>query len=300
MIEEGQLNFIRNMISKYLMEDYMPFPINKSACYEWANGLGLKKGGETILYTGCSYQLASIGQKFDQLLPKIYKIKGIENFSNLGRKFLKIYDKRATEILRNIVSLLRKAEIDFGYLYENEPYSGTVLLEMGMLKEFYEYGKKLIDLFNSFKVKKIITVDPHTHYTLLRLKEKFSWNVEVKNYLEILVNNNKNLHSVSTEEYVFHDSCLYSRFLGMRDLIRNLIKSSGINLKEDELITGKETSMCCGGPLAPINKEISDKIAKNRAEALKTVSKKVLLACPFCYVNLSPYVESYDIAEVLK
>ncbi|ARM75572.1 (Fe-S)-binding protein [Acidianus manzaensis] len=298
MIEEGQLDFIRRLVFKYLMEDYMPFPVNKTSCYEWANGLNIKKGGETILYTGCSYQLASIGQKFDDFLPKIYKIKGIESLSTFGKKFLKIRDERAIKILKNISLLLKKANVDFGYLYEDEPYSGTILLEMGMLEEFKEYGKKLIDLFNSHGVKNIITVDPHTHYTLYRLKELLSFDVEIKNYLEIL--SGKDLHSTYKEEYVFHDSCLYSRFLGMRDVIREVIKNAGITIKEDDMITGKETSMCCGGPLAPINKEISEKIAKNRAESLKTVSKKVLLACPFCYVNLSPYVESYDIAEVIS
>lgn len=298
-VEEEQLRFIRRILTKSLMEDYLPFPVNKSVCHEWAKGLNVRKGGETILYTGCSYQLAGLGKMFDDFLPRLSKLKGVEALSGLAKKYLKMKDERSTKILRNIYSLL-KDKIEFGYLYEDEPYSGTILLEMGMLQEFKEYGKKVVDLFNSYNVKRIITIDPHTHYTLYRLKEMFSWNVEIENYLEILKGLNVTIPKVDETQYVFHDSCLYSRFLDMRDTIREVIRNLGITIKEDEMVTGKDTSMCCGGPLAPINKEVSDKIAKKRAEALKSVSNKVLLACPFCYANLSPYVEAYDIAEVVK
>lgn len=298
-VNEEQLRFIRKIVTKSLMEDFLPFPVNKSVCYEWAKGLDLKKGGEAILYTGCSYQLAGLGKTFDELLPRLSKLKGIEVLSGFAKKYLKLKDERSTKILRNIYFLL-KDKVEFGYLYEDEPYSGTILLEMGMLQEFKEYGKKLIDLFNSYNVKRIITVDPHTHYTLYRLKEMFSWSVEIENYLELLKKLNITIPRTDEMEYVFHDSCLYSRFLEMRNTIRDVVRNLGIKIKEDEMVTGKDTAMCCGGPLAPINKEVSEKIAKSRAEALKSVSKKVLLACPFCYANLSPYVEAYDIAEVIK
>lgn len=298
-VEEEQLRFIRKIVTKTLMEDYLPFPVNKSVCYEWAKGLDIKKGGETILYTGCTYQLANIAKMFDDFLPRLSKFKGVEALSGLAKKYLRMKDERTTKILRNVYSLL-KDKMELGYLYEDEPYSGTILLEMGMLQEFKEYGKKVIDLFNSYNVKRIITVDPHSHYTLYRLKEMFSWNVEIENYLEILKKLDVKVPISSENEYVFHDSCLYSRFLDMRDTIRDVIKNLGIKIKEDEMVTGRDTAMCCGGPLAPINKEISEKIAKKRAEALKSVSNKVLLACPFCYTNLSPYVEAYDIAEVIR
>ncbi|MEM4001563.1 MAG: (Fe-S)-binding protein, partial [Saccharolobus sp.] len=32
MIDEDQINFIRRNLLKYLMEDYLPFPVNKSVC----------------------------------------------------------------------------------------------------------------------------------------------------------------------------------------------------------------------------------------------------------------------------
>ncbi|QGA55257.1 (Fe-S)-binding protein [Sulfolobus sp. E5-1-F] len=298
MIDEDQLNFIKKNLMKYLMEDYLPFPVNKSVCHEWANGLNIRKGGATIIYTGCSYQLAELGKKFDEVLPTLSKFKGVEKFSSFLKVFYKPKDTRSYKILRNIASILKSSNVDFGYLYEDEPYSGTILLEMGMMDEFKEYAKKLVQLFDSYGVKRIITVDPHTHYTLYRIKEmnSSSWNVEIVNYFELI----KNVKVKGEGTFVFHDSCLYSRFLGMRNSIREVIKNSGIVLKEDEMVTGKETSMCCGGPLAPINKEISDKIARNRAEALKSVHNKVLLACPFCYANLSPYVEAYDFAEVVS
>lgn len=41
--------------------------------------------------------------------------------------------------------MLKKNGIDFGYLYEDEPYSGAILLESGFLYEFQKYGEKLRD-----------------------------------------------------------------------------------------------------------------------------------------------------------
>ncbi len=295
MIDNELLNFIKRTITKFLMEDYMPFPVNRSVCSEWANGMDIKKGlSEVVLFTGCSYQLAELGKKFDDILPSLARFKGIERFSSFTKAFYKPRNERANKIIKNIAYLLKNSGVDFSY-YEDEPYSGTILLELGMLDEFKQYAEKLVNFFETRGVKKIITVDPHTHYTLFRIKELYpSWNVNIVNYYELI----KGAKAEGT--YVFHDSCLYSRFLGMRDTIREVIKGSGIELKEDEMVTGKETSMCCGGPLAPINKDVSDKIARNRAEALKNVHNKVLLACPFCYANLSPYVEAYDFAEVVK
>jgi len=53
--------------------------------------------------------------------------------------------------------------------------------------------------------------------------------------------------------------------------------------------------------LGPVNMELSDSIAKYRAEKLLSVSQNVMVACPLCYQNLKPYVPSMkDVAEVIE
>lgn len=51
-----------------------------------------------------------------------------------------------------------------------------------------------------------------------------------------------------------HDSCLYSRYLGLRDAPRRLLnEAGGVARREDPYVTGGvATSMCCGGgPWSP-------------------------------------------------
>ncbi len=284
-------------IGKILVENldkyYMPFPVDKKVCSGWAKDL--PKGGNTIIYTSCMYQIEPAVGAFLKLLPSISSLKGLMPLARLVKPSKAQID-RAYRILNNIVNALKKSGIDVGYLYEDEPYSGAILLEMGFLEEFGEYAKRVVKLFKEKGIKRIITVDPHTHNALIRYKDFVNHDLEIVNYLE-LVNYTKEIKG----EYTIHDSCLYSRFLGLREKYRSLIEKSGIKLKEDEMITGKDTSSCCGGPLGPVDLKVSEKIAENRAKDLEKLSKKLLVVCPICYVTLLPHFngEIMDIAEVI-
>ena len=289
----NNLSEIGKILVDNLNRYYMPFPVDKKVCSEWAKDL--PKGGNTIIYTSCMYQIEPAVGMFLKFLPSISSFKGLMPLARLVKPSRSQLD-RAYKILNNIVKALEKSGIKPGYLYEEEPYSGAILLEMGFLKEFGEYAKKVVSLFKEKGVRKIITVDPHTHNALTRYQEFVKHDLEIANYLE-LVNYTKKVEG----EFTIHDSCLYSRFLGLREKYRGLIEKSGIKLVEDEMITGKYTSSCCGGPLGPVDLKVSEKIAENRAKDLEKLSKKLLVVCPICYVTLLPHFkgEIMDIAEVI-
>ncbi|WP_236753461.1 (Fe-S)-binding protein [Acidianus sp. HS-5] len=271
----------------------MPFPVDKRVCSSWAKDL--PRGGDTIIYTSCMYQIEPSVGTFLKLLPSISSLKGLMPLARVVKPS-KTQLERAYRILNNIVIALKKSGINTGYLYEDEPYSGAILLEMGFLDEFGEYARKVVKLFKEKGVKRIITVDPHTHNALTRYKEFVNHDIDVVNYLE-LVNYTKEVKG----EFTIHDSCLYSRFLGLREKYRELLRKSGIKLIEDEKITGKDTSSCCGGPLGPVDLKVSEKIAENRAKDLEKLNKKLLVVCPICYVTLLPHFsgEIKDISEVI-
>lgn len=289
----NNLSEIGKVLVDNLNKYYMPFPVDKKVCSGWANGL--PKGGETIIYTSCMYQIEPVVTKFLKLLPSISSLKALMPLAILVKPPKAELD-RAYKILNNIVLALEKSGIRPGYLYDEEPYSGAILLEMGFLEEFGEYAKRVVSLFKEKGVKKIITVDPHTHNALSRYQEFVKHDLEIVSYLE-LVNYTKRVEG----EFTIHDSCLYSRFLGLREKYRGLIKKSGIRLIEDEMVTGKDTSSCCGGPLGPVDLKVSEKIAENRARDLEKLSRRLLVVCPVCYVTLSPHFkgEIKDIAEVI-
>jgi Fe-S oxidoreductase len=283
-------------VVKGLLDGYMPLPVDKSACVAWAKGL--PRSGETILYTSYMYQLGSVFKSYAKLLERFSGVKFASRLAFMGGVLIKPKKdelERASLVLNNIVNLLKKSGLEFAYLYDEEPYSGALLLELGLLDDFRTYGKKLFEFFGSKGIKRVITVDPHTTNALLRLKALLKNDLEVVNYLQLV-------HpTMAKGRFVMHDSCLYSRYLGMGSQIRTVIRESGVTLVEDRMVTAQDTSTCCGAPVESVNEKLSEAIARTRAAKLSSVCEDVLVACPLCYQNLSPYLKSvHDLAEVVS
>ena len=294
-INKKRIQKMRDIIYQNLMESYLPFPLDTKLYSSWT--ADLPHGGDTVLYTSYMYQISGILKRYEALFPKIYRLN-IPRRLMTASKFLIKPDneelKRAFNILNSIKSMLSGNSLKFGYLYDQEPYSGALLLESGFINEYKEYGKKLYNFFSERGIKQIITVDPHTTNALKRYRDFIDFDIEVKNYLELV-------NFKGTGDYVIHDSCLYSRAMGMYGSIREKISNSGISASENYLVTGKEMGSCCGGPLSLVSTKDSEDISRSRAEKLLSVNKNVLVMCPLCYQNLAPYVGNIkDLAEVVS
>ena len=291
-----QLESIRDVMMDFLMKNYVPFPIDRSVCSAWTDSL--KKGGETIIYTSFMYQLSSLFRAYEKHLSTFARMGGSARLASLGKFFIKPDRddlRRGYRILSNISNLLLKNGIDHGYLYDDEPYSGGLLLELGMLDQFWEYGSRVLKLMKDHGVKQVITVDPHTTNAMNRLKEHFGADMEVHNYLTLIQKYS------GRGKFVFHDPCLYTRYDTIGGKIREIAGTAGVDLIEDRMVTSRDLGTCCGGPLGPVNMDLSDSIAKYRVEKLLSVSQNVMVACPLCYQNLKPYVSGMkDLAEVIE
>ncbi|GGT87713.1 Fe-S oxidoreductase [Sulfodiicoccus acidiphilus] len=276
----------------------MPFPTSKKVCTEWATDI--PRGGGTVIYTGCMYQLTPLTDLYANALPLLSKVEGAEKLYPLAMAITpsRVHRERAKRILQNVAAALKRSGVQFNYLYEDEPYSGTVLLELGFVEEFAEYAKRVMQHFNRLGVKKLITVDPHSHYAFSRYREFTNFDLEVVSYLQLI----RDLGTKVEGEYVVHDSCLYSRFLGLRETYRSLIKAAGASLKDDQLVTGPATSMCCGAPIGPLRKRESEAIASYRAAQLSSLGDKLVVVCPLCYLALSPHFKGkvMDLAELMS
>ena len=72
-------------------------------------------------------------------------------------------------------------------------------------------------------------------------------------------------------------------------------------VKTSHQFTGQSELDVTRIPLGPVNMDLSDSIAKYRAEKLLSVSGNVMVACPLCYQNLKPYISNMnDLAEVIE
>lgn len=293
---QQQLSLVRSVVFKELLESYMPLPIDKGACARWAEDI--PRSGGTIIYTSYMYQLGSVFKSYARLLERFSSVRFASRFASLGGLIVRPKKEeldRAALILNKIIALLKASDIAVAYLYDDEPYSGALLLELGFLDEFQAYGKRLLELFRGRGVKRVITVDPHTTNALLRLKGLLDDDLEVVNYLKLV------RPTKGGGTFVMHDSCLYARYMGMGGEIRGMLKGAGVSLLEHRMVTAQDTSTCCGAPVEAVSEDLSERIAKARAAKLTSVCEDVLVACPLCYQNLSPYVKSVrDIAEVVS
>ncbi|MCG2893013.1 MAG: (Fe-S)-binding protein, partial [Vulcanisaeta sp.] len=51
---------LREVVLSSLRDSGLPFPVDRSVCDGWREGLAFDEGVGTILYTSCLYQLAPV------------------------------------------------------------------------------------------------------------------------------------------------------------------------------------------------------------------------------------------------
>ena len=299
-----KLSDVISMIRDNMRKSGNPLGIDPRQCSSWAYGYGIPRGGPTIIYTSCMYQSIPYIVALTNLLEKVEGAPSA--LISFGRIFAKVINvaelvseslddlERYRSMVRNIALMIKKHGIDVGYLYEEEPYSGSLLYELGLEDDFIEHARKVAKIFREKGIKKAITIDPHTYYILSKVYPKYveGFSIEVSHYLEIL-----NLESLvkkqDVKEVVIHDPCLLARFMGIVEHQRKVLEGLGIPYKEPQR-SGRRTR-CCGGPLESISPRLSKKIGELRAEELASIGKKVVVLCPICFSNLSRISKAYGI-----
>ena len=300
-------------------------PLGMKTVYwtEWAKGLNLPRSGHTMLLTARMYQMLPY---IIQVVSLVSSAKpflsrgGLGAMVNLGNRFMgdQIIRLRALgsqnikakskNALRGIVSALSAVGQRPAYLYENEPYSGVLLYDLGLDEYIEEHIIKVYRLLKSHNVKKVIGVDPHTTFMLREIYPKYidNYDIEVKHYLEILSENDEALKKSCKKslenEFVIHDSCYMTRELGVIDQVRRISESIGITLIEPE--NTKLDTACCGGPIEYAFRDLTEKVSRTRIQELANISKNIIVECPICLINLRKYekemgIKVWDIGELL-
>jgi Fe-S oxidoreductase len=291
-------------------------PLSKKTATGWAKGLDLPRGGETVIYTGHMYQMIPAIDVISSQLAML-EDSFLTKFMGLGRLLNKFVSlsffmgltssseqmQMANQILRDVVGLLRDADVEFGYLYEDELYAGALLYDDGLDESFGEHAQRVTEHLKKLGVKRVITVDPHTTKTFRTAYPHYveDFDIEVLSYLEVLAQENPEAMEPINGEVVVHDSCVYARYENICEQPRKLLRAAGLSVQNPEL-AGKSTH-CCGGPLESIIPTEAHRIAGNRADQLEAKGKTVVTMCPVCLVNLrkaaGDRLEVNDIATTL-
>ncbi len=312
------LKFIRDMT----LEKKNPLGLSGDDCSKWAKDLGIPRGGDTVIYTSCMYQIMGYGEALTEFLTKLMgdpttsipikfsrlsmklKINPVKVLSAFGR------NKRFESVLLKAVKILQRIGIEFGYLYEEEPYSGTLLYEYGFHDDFADYARYVYSFLRSKGVKKIIVFDPHTADLFKTVYPEFvdGFDLEVELFIDILkeaISEGKiRLKASNGEKVTFHDPCHYAKYLGIVEEPRSIIRS----IKNIELIDharSGELSVCCGGPIESLYPKLSKFMARNRVEELlETGARKIIVACPICMANFERakglVKEKYEVEDLVE
>jgi len=300
-----------------LMKRKSVFKLSSRKATRWAKGLNIQRGGRTVIYTGHMYQLIpSISALASRM--SYFEDSWITSFFGLGRfanKFINLAPLMArsdsaeveyyNNILRNIAQLLQAASVDFGYLYEDEMYSGALVHDEGVDDAFIRHAHRVFELFKRNGVSSVITVDPHTTNMLRSVYPKYieGYKLQVRSYLEVLAESNVEPGPVFRDlDVTIHDSCVYARYEDIVNEPRELLRKAGATISEPEY-TGKLTH-CCGGPIESFFPGKAQTIAENRIEQLAATGGHIVAMCPICLVNLkhaarNKNIEIKDISEYL-
>lgn len=198
----------------------------------------------------------------------------------------------AKELEENYKKLLKECGIDFIMLKDKEVCCGRPILNSGHKKEAIELAKKNFKVFKEHNVKKIITACPACYQTFAKDYPEYikDWDIETEFAMVTIdkaIKNNKLKIPKQKQTVTYHDPCHLSRVFSMYDEPRNVIESTGAEIKEMKLT--KNMSFCCGaGSGVRTNyPEISHSISQEKIKMAKeTKADSLITCCPMCYMHL--------------
>ncbi|WP_018086217.1 (Fe-S)-binding protein [Desulfurispora thermophila] len=280
----------------HLRRSVLPLPT--AAATQWARGLSLPRGGETVLYTGLMYQLIPYITAMSRAQEKLENSR-LTAFTGLGRRVNKVINisafmarppaalrQKYNSVLAGIVRLLQAAGLNVGYLYEDDLYSGALVYDLGVDRVVEEQARRVWKALQRHGVRRVITVDPHTTHMLRSVYPQLlpGYDLEVRSYLEVLAERGLEPRQELTGTVAVHDSCLYARAENVQQEPRLLLARAGLEIKEP--VHWGEFTRCCGGPAESLFPARAHELAGQRVAELKAAAPAAVTMCPICLVNL--------------
>jgi N,N-dimethylglycine/sarcosine dehydrogenase ferredoxin subunit len=218
------------------------------------------------------------------------------------------FEPRNQHTLRALVELLRRAEIDFAVLGEEELDCGDLARRLGDEATFQDLARRNVATLGRYRFARIVTADPHALNCLKNEYPDFDGRYEVLHHTTLMAgliaDGRLAVASPLAGFVTYHDPCYLGRYNGEIESPRAILGALGVEYVEMERY-GLRSSCCGGGGGAPLTdvpgkRRIPD-IRMDHARA--TGASTVAVACPNCAVMLEgvagPRPAVADIAELL-
>ena len=260
---------------------------------KWAEGLGVKniteESAEVLYHAGCRFS----------------------------------YDEDLWKIARAGVTILKNAGVDIGIMGSEEACCGGPAYNLGYQGEFTKYATHNMELWNTMKIKTIVTPCSDCYQAFKVLYPEADRKVEVLHlveYLDRLIKAGKIKLTKKVPLLVtYHDPCHLGRMSkpyvpgdpldGVYQPPRDILMSiPGVELVEMYRI--KENAWCCGagGGVKSAYPDFSSWTAGERIEEAKATGAEALVtACPWCERNFIDAIKErgdtikiYDVVELVQ
>ena len=212
------------------------------------------------------------------------------------------FDEEGIQIARAMVTILKKAGVDFAILGTEEKCCGDSARRLGQEYLFQTLAAENAGLFVQYQVKKILTFCPHGYNTFKNEYPKLRGllpgipekdqarlaEIEIIPhivFLEGLIKSGRlPLRTNGISRLTYHDSCYFGRHNGLvaepRGVIASLSPKAFAELKNN-----RQHSFCCGagGGLMWTEEKLGQRINHLRTEEVIASGAEVAAtSCPFC------------------
>ncbi|MFV0247419.1 MAG: (Fe-S)-binding protein [Tenacibaculum sp.] len=226
------------------------------------------------------------------------------------------YDDRAKKITKAFAKILLYAKVDFAVLGTEESSTGDVAKRAGNEFLFQMQATTNIEILNAYKIKTIVTCDPHSFNTLKNEYPELGGIYKVfhhTQYIGKLLSEGRlsiKGEKLKNKRLTYHDPCYLGRANSIYETPRELLRKLGVI--NSEMKRNKARALCCGAGGAQMFKEPEkgnkDINILRTEDALKTKPQIIATACPYCNTMMTDgikfkeketQIQVKDIAELI-
>jgi len=216
------------------------------------------------------------------------------------------FDPPMRKVGEAFINILKKAEVDFGILGNEQSCCGESIRKAGHEELFKSLAESNINAFNEAGVTKIVTTSPHCYHTFKTEYPELGGEFEVLHYTqylaELIREGRLTLSKELNKKVTYHDSCYLGRHNNVYDEPREVLQSiPGLELVE--MYDNREESLCCGGGGGGVWEETKkgERLSDLRLQqALDAEAEILAVACPYCMAMLADSVATMDKGEAIQ
>ena len=250
--------------------------VSQGKVRNWATGLDIPVGGETILFCDCE--------------AAFYR----------------------TSVPRAVAVVLQKAGVEFGLMREQWCCGGPAY-EMGYNDLGYRMAEHNVADWRKVGAKRILCLDPHDYLTFVDVYPKLfgdDYDFEIVLVVDLvaeLIRDGRLELTVPIDRTVtYHDACRLNKRMGIHESPREVLRAiPGITFKDVDHVTQWSYCSGAGGGLPLERPDLTAEISRRRIEQAALLEVDTLVsACPWSERPLEEQgrdqgIEVYDLMELV-